>query len=181
MDEDEYAAWAEMNRRITGRSDLATRPCADCTLGYASEMRAVGRCNGTPAGVEEEPDMEQPEPVDVRMHRRVPVALTPPPCASCAHEPVCALRRSVEGIAEIPVVAPPVPDGLTITLVAAVECSHFLRDRSKPAPARARGATDAARSWNGGPIERQKREVSEETRAKMRAAAIARGKAAAQE
>ncbi len=63
MADDEYAGWAKMNARITGHSQRAKRPCADCTLGYASEMRAVGRCNGTPGSIEKEPEMEQPENV----------------------------------------------------------------------------------------------------------------------
>jgi hypothetical protein len=32
--------------------------------------------------------------------------------------------------------APPLPAGLRLSLVATVECSHFLRDRAKPAPVR---------------------------------------------
>lgn len=114
--------------------------------------------------------------------RRVPVAVTPPPCASCVHEPVCALRQTVEGLADIPVAAPTVPDGLTIELVAAVECSHFLRDRAKPAPLRAAGASQTARRWNDDdPFGKPKRQISDETRAKMSAsarAAIERRKAA---
>ena len=174
MAEDEYEAWLFMNRATaTARAVAVTRPCVDCTLGYAAEMRAVGRCNGTPAGVEEEEDMEQPETVDVRLSRRVPVTVAPPPCASCAHEPVCALRATVEGLVEIPVGAPPVPDGLRITLAATVACDHFLRDRAQPAPRASSGATVQARAWNGGPLDRPKREVSDATRAKMRASAIA--------
>jgi hypothetical protein len=156
MDADEYAGWLEMNQATaTARAVAVDRPCADCTLGYAAEMRAVGRCNGTPAGVVEEEDMEQPEPVDVRLVGRVPVTITPPPCGSCVHEPVCALRRSLEAIAEIPAAAPAVPAGLRLTLSAAVECDHFLLDRAKQAPSR--------KPW----------EISEATRAKMRASAIA--------
>lgn len=176
MADDEYAAWAEMNSRMTSRSERAKRPCADCTLGYASEMRAVGRCNGTPAGVEEEETMEQPPEVHLRPSRdvvpptlrRVPVAVTPPPCASCVHEPVCALRQSVEGLADIPVAAPSVPDGLTITLVAAVECAHFLRDRAKPGPVRVLTPQERGQANSLGVGRRAPREISDEARQRMR-------------
>ena len=134
MAPDEHEAWLRMNRRTaTARAVAVARPCADCTLGYAAEMRAVGRCNGNPGGLEEE-DPEMEEPIDVRLHRRLPVTLSPPPCASCVHEPVCALRATVEGLTEVPVAAPAMPDGLRITLTAAVECAHWLRDRTKPEP-----------------------------------------------
>lgn len=166
MAEDEYEAWLEANRRTaTARAVAVERPCVDCTLGYAAEMRAIGRCNGTPAGVEEEEDMEQPETVDVRLVGRIPVTVTPPPCGSCAHEPVCALRRSLEAIAEIPAAAPTVPAGLRLTLLAAVECDHFLRDRAKPAPARV-----LAPHERGGQATRAKRQMSEDELAARRAA-----------
>ena len=172
MDVDEYDAWAEMNRRTAiARSVAVDRPCRDCTLGFAAEMRSVGRCNGTPGGEEEEP--MEPETIDVRLHRRVPVTLSPPPCASCAHEPVCALRAALEGLTEIPVAAPPLPDGLRITLTAAVECAHFLRDRSSPTPAKVTGATNSQRAWKENPFARPRREVSDLTRQKMRDSAIA--------
>lgn len=29
------------------------RPCDACPLGFAADMRAIGKCNGTPAGVQE--------------------------------------------------------------------------------------------------------------------------------
>lgn len=171
MAPDEHEAWIEMNRRTaTARAVAVARPCADCTLGFAAEMRAVGRCNGSPGGEEEEP--MEPEPIDVRLHRRVPVSLSAPPCASCAHEPVCALRAALEGLTEIPVAAPPMPDGLRITLTAAVECAHFLRDRSSPTPAKVTGATNSQRAWKENPFARPRREVSDATRQKMRDSAI---------
>ena len=105
----------------------------------------------------------EPETIDVRLHRRVPVTLSAPPCASCAHEPVCALRATVEGLAEVAVAAPPMPDGLRITLTAAVECAHYLQDRAKP----------AAAARNDSPFTRPQREVSDLTRQKMRDSAIA--------
>ncbi len=63
MDPDEWEAWQGTNRRLTYQGDQAPRPCADCLLGYAAEMRAEGRCNGEPAGDhhEEEGDMPATE------------------------------------------------------------------------------------------------------------------------
>jgi hypothetical protein len=81
-----------------------------------------------------------PEPKEapraLTMTRRVELEVAAPPCASCAHEPVCSLRVAFEGMATVETAAPPLPDGLRLTLIASVECSHFLRDRAKPAPVR---------------------------------------------
>jgi hypothetical protein len=111
-------------------------------------MRSIGRCNGTPRGGQEDEEMgtfdytapDQPEPKEapraLTMSRRVELEVAAPPCASCAHEPVCALRAAFEGMATVETSAPPLPDGLRLTLAASVECSHFLRDRAKPAPVR---------------------------------------------
>ena len=72
MDPDEWAAWRSLNDR--SGSNRAARPCSDCLLGYAAEMRADGRCNGTPGGDaaddEEDHDMDSsrtltPVPVEV--------------------------------------------------------------------------------------------------------------------
>lgn len=173
MADDEYAGWQEMNRQVTRLSDRAPRPCADCMLGYAVEMRSLSRCNGTPAGVEEDTDMDQPAPIAAHATRRVPIEVVPPPCASCAHEPVCALRATVEGLVEIAVSAPAVPDGLTIRLEASVTCGHYLRDKAKPAPVRVltpqqRGQANGADAYRRAP-----REISDATRQKMRDSSIA--------
>ena len=83
----------------------------------------------------------QPKPKEapraLTIARRVELAVAAPQCASCAHEPVCALRAAFEGMATVETSAPPLPEGLRLTLTASVDCSHFLRDRAKPAPARA--------------------------------------------
>lgn len=65
MTEDELALWrlqAEYVRKwgATNTDD----PCFDCTLVFAEEMRAIGRCNGTP-GV-----AEPTEPMDLSEARR---------------------------------------------------------------------------------------------------------------
>lgn len=56
MDADDWAAWQAMNRSL-GKENQAPRPCTDCLAGYAAEMRAVGRCNGQPAGDHREEDI----------------------------------------------------------------------------------------------------------------------------
>jgi len=45
MTAEEWASWAEVNRLVRIRS---SRPCSDCTLEFASAMRVIGACNGTP-------------------------------------------------------------------------------------------------------------------------------------
>lgn len=49
MEPDEYAGWREMNGKLIG-SGRALRPCQDCPLGFALDMRAEDRCNGEPGG-----------------------------------------------------------------------------------------------------------------------------------
>jgi len=51
MDAAEWAAWSETNDgRTPGLRVVlgAASPCHDCTLAFALEMRADGRCDGTP-------------------------------------------------------------------------------------------------------------------------------------
>lgn len=45
MDEGEFAAWRAANARCSP-AYRAPRPCFDCPVAFASEMRLVGRCNG---------------------------------------------------------------------------------------------------------------------------------------
>lgn len=56
MDAEEWALWERANRSLSSSLERATRPCADCPLGHAADMRAIGQCNGTPGGVEDEED-----------------------------------------------------------------------------------------------------------------------------
>lgn len=137
MDADEFAAWVAMRDRSTASKDRAAIPCTDCLLSFAAEMRAAGTCNGVPHGVEEDEDMDLSKiPVQATPTRRRAVEVTAPPCASCAHEPICSLRAAFEGLVEIETSAPQLPDGLNLSLVATVTCAHFLWDKSKPAPVR---------------------------------------------
>lgn len=47
MADREWALWRKVNAR-TSAQDRAVRPCADCPISFALEMRAEGRCNGLP-------------------------------------------------------------------------------------------------------------------------------------
>jgi hypothetical protein len=146
MEPDELARWEEMNRRVTSMGSHAQSPCTDCLPAFSDEMHKAkspeypqGRCNGTPKGGQEVDAMDQPAPTAPRgltIPRRMQLEVSAPPCGSCAHEPVCALRVDFEGMATVETSAPSLPDGLRLSLVATVECSHFLRDRAKPAPVR---------------------------------------------
>lgn len=49
MSDGEWANWQRLNPRLPAGEGRADRPCADCPAEYAAEMRAQGRCNGTPA------------------------------------------------------------------------------------------------------------------------------------
>jgi len=178
MDADELARWQEMRDRSTSSSDRATLPCADCLPKFAAEMRSIGRCNGTPRGGQEDEEMgtfdytdqaeAQPKPKEapraLTMTRRVELEVAAPPCSSCAHEPVCALRAAFEGMATVETSAPPLPDGLRLTLTASVDCAHFLRDRAKPAPVRVLTSQERGQA-NGAGAKRMTHEWTPEQRA----------------
>jgi hypothetical protein len=92
MDDEEWARWVETNP-IAGFQDatIAPRPCTDCPLGFAAEMRAEGRCNGSPgwqppADEEEEATMgEQITPDALGPRRRL--VLRPPEGRSACPRP----------------------------------------------------------------------------------------------
>jgi hypothetical protein len=48
MEPEDWADWQAMNPRISEAGGFAPRPCTDCPIAFADEMRAVGKCNGTP-------------------------------------------------------------------------------------------------------------------------------------
>lgn len=156
MDPGEWSEWRALNPRLTyAATEPAERPCADCPLGYAAEMRAVGRCNGTPGWVAEEDEVSD-APRLLTGGKEVPVALSLP-CDRCAHYRVCAIRPVMEARLEtLPVSLPVLDSAVKVTLSADVECGHFLR------AAKAAGAPTAIRTR------------SPETRAKMAAAQQAR-------
>jgi hypothetical protein len=51
---DELRLWRLADRRIAGQHGRSYSPCEDCTLEYAAEQRAAGKCNGTPGVPETE-------------------------------------------------------------------------------------------------------------------------------
>jgi hypothetical protein len=167
MDAEELARWEEMNGRLNG-SAHAQLPCTDCRLAFAVEMRAIGRCNGSPHGVEEDEEMGTFDtgPRGLSIPQRVQLEVNAPPCGSCLHEPVCSLRAAFEdeGMATVETSAPPLPDGLRLALVATVECSHFLRDRAKPAPVRVLTAQERGQA-NGPGAKRTSHDWTAEQRA----------------
>jgi hypothetical protein len=179
MDDRELADWSAMRDRSTSSSERTAIPCADCLLGYAAEMRAIGACNGTPRGAEEdeEPmDLSKTDVPTARDHtppRRLALDVTSPPCGSCAHEPVCALRTAVEGMASVEIGSAPLPAGLRLALVATVQCDHFLRDRSRPAPERGAVAHRSASTADWTP----ERRAAQAERMRARNAQKAKGEA----
>lgn len=143
MDADEYALWARGNGVATGTKNgarvftgRAESPCDDCPLGYAAEMRAIGRCDGTPGGVEEDEPMETPETYEttttsapVATRTRVTVVA---PCESCVHARVCRLRPDAE--LDVRVSLPELATELTVTLTATVDCMEYVGAPGKARP-----------------------------------------------
>lgn len=50
MDAAEWADWQARNPTALDIYSAVARPCEDCLLGFAADMRAAGRCNGEPGG-----------------------------------------------------------------------------------------------------------------------------------
>lgn len=135
MTDEEWTEWVAMNPMNVsgGESAVADRPCSDCPLGFAADMRALGKCNGTPgwqapAEEEEEEESVMTEPRIIPNGTEVVVALEAP-CGRCAHEPVCAIKRSLDGLDTLPVSVPRLDKALTMALTAAVDCSQFMAIR----------------------------------------------------
>ncbi len=156
MDAEELASWHDQNARITTTHGRASGPCTDCTLGYAAEMRAVGRCNGTPGGVEEDEPMETHEAaaiVDAAeiIGRRRITAIAP--CPTCVHARVCRLRPADE--LDVRVSLPALAPELDVTLTATIECVEYVR---------AKGTKPEAKE----PLDRPKKTISPEARERLR-------------
>lgn len=126
MEPDEWAAWQDANRRAS--QNRIERPCQECPLGFAAEMRAIDRCNGTPAGVDDEEEDQVPE-ITKPIGKPVTVALDTP-CGRCIHREVCSIRQSLEAAMNsgVEVELPRLNPALTPTLSIAVECALFRRD-----------------------------------------------------
>lgn len=56
LDAAEWAEWRSSNP--LGIAGAIARPCDDCPIGFAADMRAAGRCNGTPGWTAPDPDEE---------------------------------------------------------------------------------------------------------------------------
>jgi hypothetical protein len=156
MSADEFAAWREMNGRITGR-DRGSRPCDDCPLGFAAEMRAEGRCNGTPGGVEEEDEVEIRE-LKASQAGVVPVTVTVP-CGRCVHREVCGIRAQIADLDRVETELPALNPALKPTLSMSIECGFYLAERKAKSTAPRSDAQIAAARANA---------------EKMRAAKVAR-------
>jgi hypothetical protein len=130
MEPDEWALWTEANRRSAAHR--ISRPCEDCPLGFALEMRAIGRCNGEPAGAPEDEDQED-EPMEIAQVKAQPVAVAvTAPCETCIHREVCAIRLSIDAVAhrDVDVILPKLDVALKPTLTMAIDCSFYARDRA---------------------------------------------------
>ena len=139
MDAPEWAGWQKANRSISATSERLTRPCDECPLGFALEMRQIDRCNGTPSGApeDEEEPMEQARPALVVAGGREIKVTASLPCERCAHAPVCRIRPTLEAQMEsLPVTLPRLDPAIGVVLSAAVECREFMRTSGvKAAPA----------------------------------------------
>lgn len=116
MSADELATWQ------SGRN-WADRPCLDCLLGFAVEMRAVGRCNGTPGGVQEDELEEAQEERPMTTSVRAQVSA---PCDRCIHLEVCARRETIAELASVPVEVIQLAKGLSFAVSVEIECDAFL-------------------------------------------------------
>lgn len=131
MDDAEWAEWLAKNPLMPD-AEMAARPCDDCPLGFAVEMREIGMCNGTPAGVDdEEVDAMVEQQRDTGSGPRIipggqEVRVTlEAPCARCLHEPVCAIKRQIDAVESLPVTLPRFDRALTVVLGGTVDCGHF--------------------------------------------------------
>lgn len=155
MEPEEWDAWQDTNRRLQQQAQ-APRPCSDCLLGYAAEMRAIGRCNGQPGGDAHE-DHEEDQGMDPVAKiaaepeaptRRVSIEVSAP-CAACSHQPVCRIADEVAAVERAQVAVPKLGTGLAMTLSARVDCEFFAPVKRPGRPA----GSGATRDWT--PEQRQ--------------------------
>lgn len=147
MEPDEWDLWVARNPRHLG-AKVADRPCADCPLGFAAEMRAIGRCNGEPQGHEEESDVNVTGievTGAVTQERRIEVLA---PCGTCLHRQVCGLKDKLEAAGEADVTMARLPDELHLVLQARVECAFYARDKAAGKPASAGDVDKPKRGWS---------------------------------
>ena len=124
MEPGDWKHWQRTNPRFGGGAGFAPRPCADCPLGFAAEMRAEGKCNGTPGWQPPADDYEEAQVGDTVTVSNVQISA---PCGTCAHREVCSIRRTLGSLDEVDVTMPKPDPALTVVLGMTVECSHYLR------------------------------------------------------
>jgi hypothetical protein len=132
MDASEFASWRQMNLRVAGNNQ-AKRPCDDCPLGFAAEMRGIGRCNGSPGGVEEEDEMEIKELKAKASVVSVQVAV---PCERCIHREVCGIRQQIADLDSVEMELPALNPALKPALTMAIECAFYTPERKGGRPKR---------------------------------------------
>lgn len=149
MEPTEWSLWTEANRRVGLGSGRISRPCEECPLAFALEMRAVGRCNGEPDGA---PEDEEDEPMDVSRVKGQPVTVTvSAPCGTCLHRQVCAIKADVEAASEADVALPLLSPALKPALSIELECGFYAKERGLTA--RKDGQPKKGREWT--PEQRQ--------------------------
>lgn len=133
MNADEWAEWRRTNPLGLSNGAIA-RPCEDCLLGFAADMRAGDSCNGAPGGVhpEEETEEEPMDQVSAPAGIRVEVAVEAP-CPRCEKADVCGLRETVEGLKALPVMTPRLDPRVGLALAGTVTCSAFVKARIRKA------------------------------------------------
>lgn len=155
MEPAEWALWQALIRP----DEQVARPCDECPLGFAADMRGVGRCNGEPGGVaediepiEEEQPMPTPITVTTTQPRRLDLQLEAP-CERCVHSAVCRILQELERIDTLTVPVPVLDDLVEITLAATITCGVFT-------PAKGKGTPAKGRTLNLSPEERERRRQS---------------------
>ncbi len=123
MTPEEFEDW----RRVPAGHGLPADPCDDCTLGFAADMRAIGRCDGRPGGAQEDD-----EPLLAREGRTMTTirANVTAPCGRCIHREVCGRRAALDELGAVPVDMERLPDGVTASLAVAIECDAFATTKS---------------------------------------------------
>lgn len=150
MEPDEWRLWQQANRRITGffgEAQPVDRPCDECPLSFALEMRAVDRCNGEPMGEPEDEQEDEPMEMARISAQRVSVQVNAP-CPTCLHREVCAIKADVDGAGNAEVGLRSLNPALTPRLTVDLECAFYLRERgAKVPPQRSRNALAGASGW----------------------------------
>lgn len=164
MDARDWRDWQRLNPRNLGGHSVADRPCADCPASFAAEMRAEGKCNGSPGWRPPADDIEEADVGDAITISNVSISA---PCGSCSHAAVCSIKATLGGLEEADVTIPKPDPALTVALALSVECSHYLR----------RSGSTTGRRLNLTPEDRAAR--AERLRAVNEAGRIAAGERAA--